>query len=85
MVNYNHNQYYKYQSIQRVKVGLLGIAVTNNSTAVFFYYSDSPGGGELRNRVYRYEWNGQTLVLDRRVITTIASAVKPNCFFIRLL
>jgi glucose/arabinose dehydrogenase len=65
--------------------GLLGIAVMNNSKAVFLYYTDSQGGGELRNRVYRYEWNGQTLVLDRRVITTIASAVQPNCFFIRLL
>jgi glucose/arabinose dehydrogenase len=65
--------------------GLLGIAVMNNSKAVFLYYTDSQGGGELRNRVYRYEWNGQTLVLDRRVITTIASAVKPNCFFIRVL
>ena len=57
--------------------GLLGIAVMNgdgsggtdpdpsqNSTAqnVFLYYTESGGEvGELRNRVYKYSWNGQTL------------------------
>lgn len=55
--------------------GLLGIAVMNgNGTGsglgqnespqtVFLYYTESGGGegGELRNRVYKYSWNGQTL------------------------
>jgi aldose sugar dehydrogenase len=57
--------------------GLLGIAVMNGSRGtdsstgqnasaqtVFLYYTESEGGGEgseLRNRVYKYSWNGQTL------------------------
>ena len=58
--------------------GLLGIAimngtktkVANNSKFVYLYYTESKGG-DLRNRIYRYEWNGQnqklvnpTLILD---------------------
>jgi glucose/arabinose dehydrogenase len=60
--------------------GLLGIAILNstktgteaasNNKFVFLYYTESKGG-DLRNRVYRYEWNGQnqnltnpTLILD---------------------
>ena len=58
--------------------GLLGIAImnstktnaANNSKFVYLYYTESKGGN-LRNRVYRYEWNGQnqnlvnpTLILD---------------------
>jgi glucose/arabinose dehydrogenase len=63
--------------------GLLGIAVmsitktditattaTNNSKFVFLYYTESKDG-DLRNRIYRYEWKAQsqnlvnpTLILD---------------------
>src|ERR687888_536293 len=64
--------------------GLLGVAIMNNTKTgnnaaaarnnnnklVFLYYTESDGG-DLRNRVYRYEWNGQnqslvnpTLILD---------------------
>jgi glucose/arabinose dehydrogenase len=58
--------------------GLLGIAImnstktnaANNSKFVYLYYTESKGG-DLRNRVYRFEWNGQnqnlvnpTLILD---------------------
>jgi len=51
--------------------GLLGIAIMNSTkTNVYLYYTE-PKGGDLRNRVYRYEWNGQnqnlvnpTLILD---------------------
>lgn len=60
--------------------GLLGIAILNstrtgtaapyNNKFAFLYYTESKGG-DLRNRVYRYEWNGQnqnltnpTLILD---------------------
>jgi len=54
--------------------GLLGIAVMNGSRTgsglgqnasaqtIFLYYTESGGeGGELRNRVYKYSCNGQTL------------------------
>jgi len=43
--------------------GLLGVAIANttgDSTAaktIFLYYTE-PVGGEARNRIYRYEWNG---------------------------
>ncbi len=48
--------------------GLLGIAVMKNSNTVFLYYTDSQAGGELRNRVYKYEWNGQTLVSPKLIL-----------------
>src|SRR6266516_6190997 len=57
--------------------GLLGIAVMNNSKAVFLYYTYSQGGGELRNRVYRYEWNGQTLV-NPKLILDLPGLPGPN-------
>src|SRR5919108_3691587 len=54
--------------------GLLGIAISgsgNNATSssptsdqpttVFLYYTEQ-GEEELRNRVYKYQWNGQSLV-----------------------
>lgn len=58
--------------------GLLGIAVLNgsstnqsaNAQTVLLYYTESGGeGGELRNRVYKYSWDGQildnpTLIVD---------------------
>ena len=44
--------------------GGTGPVTSQNSTAqnVFLYYTESgQDGGELRNRVYKYSWNGQTL------------------------
>ena len=53
--------------------GLLGIAHSNNSKStspitsnIFLYYTE---GDPLRNRIYKYEWNGEThtnptLILD---------------------
>jgi aldose sugar dehydrogenase len=44
--------------------GRTGPITSQNSTAqnVFLYYTESgQEGGELRNRVYKYSWNGQTL------------------------
>ncbi|HZA62039.1 MAG TPA: PQQ-dependent sugar dehydrogenase [Nitrososphaeraceae archaeon] len=58
--------------------GLLGVEVVNDSTitagtapngvslqsTVFLYFTEEGEGedGELRNRVYKYQWNGQSLV-----------------------
>jgi aldose sugar dehydrogenase len=44
--------------------GLLGITTSNGSggqgtTSVFLYYTE---GDPLRNRVYKYQWNGQSLI-----------------------
>jgi glucose/arabinose dehydrogenase len=57
-----------------VEQGLLGIAISNdteegftsnNPKKVFLYYTELPegqgDGGEIRNRVYKYDWNGETL------------------------
>ena len=40
--------------------GLLGIATLEDDNTVFLYFTES--GETLRNRVYRYNWNGETLV-----------------------
>src|SRR5919108_3333821 len=53
--------------------GLLGIAIsgsennvtsspTSNQPATVFLYFTEQGEEELRNRVYKYQWNGQSLV-----------------------
>jgi aldose sugar dehydrogenase len=55
----------------RSERGLLGIAIMNNDN-VFLYYTESPqNGDQLRNRVYKYQWNDEerllvnpTLILD---------------------
>ena len=39
--------------------GLLGIAVGEDNNSVFLYYTEAD---PLRNRVYKYQWNGQSLV-----------------------
>jgi glucose/arabinose dehydrogenase len=73
--------------------GLLGIAVmnsTNTSTAtsitannnstkfVFLYYTESRGG-DLRNKVYRYEWNTQSQTLvNPTVILDLPALPGPN-------
>ena len=67
--------------------GLLGIAVmdsnntgssiNNKNKVVFLYYTESQGGGELRNRVYSYQWNGQSLV-NPRLILDLPGLPGPN-------
>jgi aldose sugar dehydrogenase len=46
--------------------GLLGIAISNSSNSaspntfnIFLYYTE---GDPLRNRIYKYQWNGETLI-----------------------
>jgi aldose sugar dehydrogenase len=39
--------------------GLLGIAAEEDNNSVFLYYTEAD---PLRNRVYKYQWNGQSLV-----------------------
>ena len=48
--------------------GLLGIAAMEKSSSshtkfVFLYFTESLGGEQTRNRVYRYEWNRENEVL----------------------
>src|SRR5215831_20492155 len=59
--------------------GLLGIAVMNksgNNKEVFLYYTESQGE-DLRNRVYRYDWNGQTLV-NPKLLLDLPGLPGPN-------
>lgn len=58
--------------------GLLGIAILKHDdrspqmenissvgkAKVFLYYTESQGGNPLRNRVYSYEWNDRTQILE---------------------
>jgi glucose/arabinose dehydrogenase len=51
--------------------GLLGIAtkINKNSTDVFLYLSEAAKGDQtVRNRVYKYQWNGQTLLNPRLIL-----------------
>jgi aldose sugar dehydrogenase len=67
--------------------GLLGIAVMNTSSSIsnndndnkiaLLYYTESQGGGELRNKVYRYEWNGQSLI-NPKLILDLPGLPGPN-------
>jgi glucose/arabinose dehydrogenase len=52
--------------------GMLGIDITNSSRDnnsqnkdVFFYYTERD---PLRNRVYKYQWNGQSLINSRLIL-----------------
>ena len=75
MANCNLNPSWKSYHTQSER-GLLGIAVEKNMSiggdsdpddngrGIFLYYTESAGDegeGELKNRVYKYTWNGQTL------------------------
>jgi aldose sugar dehydrogenase len=58
--------------------GLLGIAITNGSNqdtkTIFLYYTE---GDPLRNSVYRYQWNGQSLV-NPTLILDLPAEPGPN-------
>jgi glucose/arabinose dehydrogenase len=63
--------------------GLLGVAIANTTTdsstkTVFLYYTE-PVGGEARNRIYRYEWNGVNNNLSEgRLILDLPGEPGPN-------
>jgi glucose/arabinose dehydrogenase len=51
--------------------GLLGIAtkINNNNTEVFLYLSEAAKGDQpVRNRVYKYQWNGETLINPKLIL-----------------
>lgn len=61
--------------------GLLGIAImnttdNNNNKEVLLYYTESQGE-DIRNRVYKYEWNGQTLT-NPKLILDLPGIPGPN-------
>jgi aldose sugar dehydrogenase len=54
--------------------GLLGIAILGDNT-VFLYFTEN--GQTLRNRVYRYNWNGESLV-NATLILDLPAIPGPN-------
>jgi Glucose / Sorbosone dehydrogenase len=54
--------------------GLLGIAVGEDNNTVFLYYTEVD---PLRNRVYKYQWNGQLLV-NPTLILDLPAVPGPN-------
>ncbi len=42
--------------------GMLGIASVNSLVYLYFTEADKDGGKSLGNRIYKYEWNGDSLV-----------------------
>lgn len=42
--------------------GMLGITSVGNTVYVYFTAADSDNGKSIENRIYKYEWNGETLV-----------------------
>src|ERR687895_609400 len=61
--------------------GLLGVAIANttNSTikTVFLYYTE-PIGEQVKNRLYRYEWNGAGNLTGGQLILDLPGEPGPN-------
>jgi len=62
--------------------GLLGVAIANTTSdsatkTVFLYYTE-PVGGEARNRIYRYEWDGMNNLAGGRLILDLPGEPGPN-------
>jgi glucose/arabinose dehydrogenase len=54
--------------------GLLGVAVGEDNNSVFLYYTEAD---PLRNRVYKYQWDGQSLV-NPTLILDLPAEPGPN-------
>jgi aldose sugar dehydrogenase len=76
------------QSILQVPVvnnserGLLGVAIANTTTSsttktVFLYYTE-PAGEQVKNRLYRYEWNGTGNLTGGQLILDLPGEPGPN-------
>jgi aldose sugar dehydrogenase len=76
------------QSILQVPVvnnserGLLGVAIANTTTSsttktVFLYYTE-PVGEQVKNRLYRYEWNGTGNLTGGQLILDLPGEPGPN-------
>ena len=58
--------------------GLLGIAIMNND-AVFLYYTESSQDDQLKNRVYKYQWNNEErLLVNPILILDLPAMPGPN-------
>lgn len=55
--------------------GLLGIAVMHNQ--VFLYFTEVTADGSLKNRVYKYEWDGKNLI-EQGLLLDLPGMPGPN-------
>ena len=75
MVFYRRSQCLKVQVDTKGERGLLGITHSRKDT-VFLYFTESDYGDKsLRNRVYRYHWNGTNL-LNRSLILDLPASTR---------
>ena len=52
--------------------------INNNNKIVFLYYTES-NGEELRNKIYKYDWNGETKILSNpTLILDLPALPGPN-------
>jgi len=63
----------------RSERGLLGIAIVNNDTVFLYYTESSEDGDQLRNRVYKYQWNDEErLLVNPTLILDLPAIPGPN-------
>ena len=59
--------------------GLLGIAIMNNDNVFLYYTESSQNGDQLRNRVYKYQWNDEErLLVNPTMILDLPAIPGPN-------
>jgi len=63
----------------RSERGLLGVTLMNNDTVFLYYTESSQNGDQLRNRVYKYQWNNEEqLLVNPTLILDLPAIPGPN-------
>jgi aldose sugar dehydrogenase len=59
--------------------GLLGIAIMNNDNVFLYYTESSQNSDQLRNRIYKYQWNDEErLLVNPTLILDLPAIPGPN-------
>ena len=62
--------------------GMLGVAVSggngNGQKTVFLYYTEPSQTGEVRNRIYKYDWDGRGNLTGGKMILDLPGTPGPN-------
>ena len=58
---------YNVDSILSGETGLLGIIEDGNFVYIYVTEAEEDGGPQIANRIYRYEWNGESLVNEKLI------------------
>lgn len=64
--NNNNNNNNNVTDVKKESAG--GIVTKPTTTSVFLYYTEDKIGKPIRNKVYRYEWNGETLLNPKLIL-----------------